>query len=170
MKPTKMRASPWERAEKSALEGERESLPGWAYRAGLDENFELKDALKERYRNARPAIEALRGRVAELEEEIAALVGPNPALPGGTIFDAQISAFSRVRDAYRDAAAPLVALQTTLSGLLRDAVDPLLGGQRGWGQTLQSVRSQRAGDPEVRARSLQRRGLRPEFSGAKREA
>lgn len=60
--------------------------------------------------------------------------------------------------------------EAALSGLLRDAVDPLLGVQRGGDQTLQSVRSQRAGDPEVRARSLERRGLRPEFVGEKPKA
>ncbi|MDP9486248.1 MAG: hypothetical protein M3Q49_10795, partial [Actinomycetota bacterium] len=87
-----------------ALEGERETLPGKAYRAGLDEDYEQEDLLKERYRNTRPELQALRERAGELEEEIGGLVGSNPAIPGGSVFDAMIEGYTRCRDAHRDAA------------------------------------------------------------------
>lgn len=155
------------RHEITALEAERESLPARAYRAGLDEDFELEDELKEKYRNARPTLEALRKRVGELEEEIAALVGPNPGLPGGTFYDAQLTVYGRVLKAYSEAVAPLNEIERQVGAILRDAVGPLAGGEKGWGDTLRGIREQRAGDPEVRARSLQKRGIRPEFVGAK---
>ncbi len=98
------------------------------------------------------------------------LVGPNPALPCGTHFDAQLVAYTRVRRAYTESVAPLNALEQEAAAILRDALGPLAGGELGWGNALKGIRDQRAGDPEVRARSLERRGIRLEFSGAQREA
>ena len=37
----------------AAIRTEREELPDQAYRAGLDEDYELEDTLKERYKNLR---------------------------------------------------------------------------------------------------------------------
>jgi hypothetical protein len=48
-----------------------------------------------------------------------------------------------------------------VGALLGDAVGPLSAGHRGWGNTLQGLREQRSGDPEVLARSLLKRGMRP---------
>ncbi len=148
------------RKQIDALEKERESLPNRAYRAGLDEDWAEEDRLKELYRNTRPALEALRARAGELEEEIAALVGPNPAIPGGTVYDAMIEGYTRCRDAHRDAAAPLIEIQREVSRIMRDAVDPLTDGQKGWGQILVGIRDQRTHDPEVRAHRLEKQAKR----------
>jgi seryl-tRNA synthetase len=143
-----------------ALENDREKLPNLAFKANMDEEFEREDELREKYRNTRPALEALRERAGELEEEIAGLVGPNPAIPGGSVYDAMIEGYTRCRDAHRDAAAPLIEIQREVSRILRDAVDPLTDGQRGWGQILVGVRDQRTHDPEVRAHRLEKQAKR----------
>jgi chromosome segregation ATPase len=148
------------RREIAALENDREKLPNLAFKANMDEEFEREDELREKYRNTRPLLEALRGRVGELEAEIAALVGPNPT-PRGDL-DAMIHAYTVVRETYRESAAPLIEIERQASRILRDAVGPLSAGHRGWGNTLQGLREQRSGDPEVLARSLQRRGMRPD--------
>jgi F0F1-type ATP synthase membrane subunit b/b' len=41
-------------AEIATLRAERETLPDRAYRAGLDEEYEREDELKERYKNLKP--------------------------------------------------------------------------------------------------------------------
>ncbi len=148
------------RREIAALENDRKKLPNAAYRAGLDEDWALEDELKERYRNTRPALEALRERAGELEAEIAELVGPNPAIPGGTVYDAMIEGYTRCRDAHRDAVAPLIEIRREVSRLLGDAVDPLTDGQTGWGQIRKSVEEQRTNDPEVREHRLLKQAKR----------
>ncbi|MDP9475488.1 MAG: hypothetical protein M3R38_07320 [Actinomycetota bacterium] len=144
----------------AALENDREKLPSLAFRANMDEEFEREDELREKYRNTRPALEALRARAGELEEEIGELVGPNRSLPGGSVFDAMIQAYTRCRDAHRDAAAPLIQIQREVNRLLRDAVDPLVDGQKGWGQIRKSVEEQRTNDPEVRAYRAEKQARR----------
>lgn len=140
------------------LEAEREELPNRAYRAGMDEEYEEEDRLKERYKNLKPALEALRREVAELEEEIAELVGPNPtARPD---LDCMIRGYSRVREAYAAAARPLIDLDEQVSRVLRETKDPLIAGQKMWGDTLRGIRDQRAGDRQVHADSLRKRGVR----------
>ena len=153
------------RREIARLEKDREQLPSLAFKANMDEDYEREDELREKYRAIRPALESLRVRAGELEAELGELVGKNRT-PRADL-DAMIFGFERVRDAYGEAAAPLVSLQTRVSVLLSDAVDPLVGGHRATGQTLMGLRSERDGDPEVRARSMERRGIRPEFVGAK---
>ncbi len=143
-----------------AMQTERESLPNRAYRAGLDDEFALEDELKERYRNLKPALEALRERVAGLEAEIAGLVGPNPALPGGTVYDAQITAYTRVREAYAEAVAPLNRIERDAGRILRETTGHLGSGERAWGQIVKGVRDQRFGDPEVREHRLRKQAQR----------
>ena len=150
------------RREITKLEAERETLPNRAYRAGLDEDYEREDELKARYKNLRPTLEALRERVGELEAEVAGLIGRNPGVPGGTFYDAQLTAYTPCRDAYHEAVAPLFEIEREVGAILRPAIAPLAGGEKGWGDTLRGIRDQRASDPEVRRRSLEKRGIRVE--------
>lgn len=147
------------------FQAERETLPNRAYRAGLDEDYELEDELKALYKSLKTELEALPERVARLEAEIAGLVGKNPT-PSGHL-DVLIHSHERVRDTYDEAAAPLIEIKRQVVALLSDAVDPLVAEHRATGQSLMGLRDQRAGDPAVRQRSLEKRGIRPEFVGAK---
>ncbi len=84
----------------AAIRTEREELPDQAYRAGLDEDYELEDTLKERYKNLRLALEALEDRLGSLKKEVAELL-PQPR---GHELDARIQAsasVSRVANAAR---------------------------------------------------------------------
>ncbi len=139
-----------------AMEKERESLPNLAYRAALDGEYEREDELTARYRNLKPALEALRGRVGELEAEVSGLHGPNPALPGGTHYDAQLVAYTRVQRAYAEAVRPLNRIEREVGAILRETTAHLGSGERAWGQISKGIRDQRFGDPEVRAHRLQK--------------
>lgn len=57
-------------ADISRYLSEREALPSAAYRAGMDEDYSLEDGLKVRYKNLKPALEALEERATELREEM----------------------------------------------------------------------------------------------------
>jgi len=69
-------------AEIESMREEREEIPGRAYRAGLDGEYQEEDRLKERYANLKPAIEASERRRSELGAEIAPLL---PRLGGDRV-------------------------------------------------------------------------------------
>lgn len=137
------------RARIREYELEREGIPNRAYRAGLDERWEREDELKERYRNLAPAIAALAEQIASLEAEIVALAGPNRLGPEGTAYDAEVLAYVAVRDVYSEGASPIVEVERQVRRIMRDAVEPLTAAHRYWGQTLQGIRDQRHGSPEM---------------------
>ncbi len=109
-------------AEIAAMTAEREELPDRAYRAGMDENYQLEDELKERFKNLRLALEALEERCGSLKEEISRL------LPRGRghDLDARILASASVTGAAYRARADLEHLKEGLTKALNAAVDPIL--------------------------------------------
>ncbi len=109
-------------AEISAIRTEREELPDKAYRAGLDEDYELEDTLKERYKNLRLALEALEDQQGRLKKELRVL------LPRGRghDLDARILASASATGAAYRARADLEHLKEGLTKALNAAVDPIL--------------------------------------------
>lgn len=110
-------------ADISRLSAEREGLPDRAYRAGMDEDYSLEDELKERYKELKPALEALEEQATELKEEMRRL---NPE--GGDYPTActahQLADAARV--AYT-ARTDLEKLRDRLSEALDKMVDPVAG-------------------------------------------
>ncbi len=104
------------------LSSERDGLPDRAYRAGLDEEYELEDELKERYKNLRPAIEALEDRQGSLKGEVAELL-PQPR---GHDLDARIQATTSVARVAFAARSDMEHLQKGLTTALSTAVDPVV--------------------------------------------
>lgn len=108
-------------AEIAAMTAEREELPDKAYRAGLDEDYELEDTLKERYKNLRLALEALEDRLGSLKREIAELL-PQPR---GHDLDARIKATTSATGAAFAARKDLDYLREEMTKALASAADPV---------------------------------------------
>ncbi len=104
-----------------ALSAEREGLPDRAYRAGLDEEYELEDELKERYKNLKPAIESLEDQQSSLKKELSRL-SPNDR---GWRNDAAIHHTSRVAGTASEERRALEELQDRLVKALDDTVGPV---------------------------------------------
>jgi len=109
-------------AEIAAMTAEREELPDKAYRAGLDEDYELEDTLKERYKNLRLALEALEDRLGSLKREIAELL-PQPR---GHDLDARIKATTSATGAANTARKDMEHLKEGLTKALNAAVGPVV--------------------------------------------
>ena len=107
--------------ELEALTAEREELPGRAYRAGLDEDYQLEDELKERYKNLRLAIEGLEDRRGSLKEELRRL-SPRDQ---GWRNDAAIHHTSRLAGTASEERRALEELRDRLTKALDDTVGPV---------------------------------------------
>jgi len=108
--------------EISAIRTERESLPDQAYRAGMDEDYELEDTLKERYKNLRLALEALEDQQGSLKREIGELL-PQPR---GHELDAHIKATTSATGAAFAARKDMEHLKDSLTKALASAADPVV--------------------------------------------
>lgn len=113
------------RAERdlASLRGERERLPGEAYRAGLDEEFEREDDLKERYKETKKEIEAAEDRVGSLKGELREIV-PRPRFPlgrDGSNLEATLHTSKPVGEAAREARDEIEGLRKRIEEALGDA-------------------------------------------------
>lgn len=108
-------------AEIVRLSAEREEIPNLAYRAGLDQQWEEEDRLKERYANLKPAIEALEERRSSLREEIAGLSPRDSGHPTDSTAH-QYGLVARVAHYRR---RELEDLRDRLTKALDDALDPV---------------------------------------------
>ncbi len=127
-------------AEIEALSAERSELPDRAYRAGLEEDYELEDELKERYKNLRPAIEGLEDRRASLKGEIQRLCPRGR----GHRYDAMIEHTSRVAGTAAEERRVLEELEKRLTEALSATVRPVAdkhNGLRGLVETRSRERS-----------------------------
>ncbi len=116
-------------AEREALEeqiarlrSEREALPDKAYRAGLDEDYELEDDLKERYRKLKPELEDLRWRAGELEREIVDLSPDGDSHPNNVI----VRQYGKVAGTASGPRHELEALKEKLTKALDASLDPVI--------------------------------------------
>lgn len=107
--------------EAESLRAERETLPNRAYIAGLDEDYELEDELKERYKNLKPAIGHLEGRAESLWAEMSGLL-PNSY---GHRNDARIHHTARVAGTAHEERRALEDLRERLLKALDDALKPV---------------------------------------------
>lgn len=101
---------------------ERETLPGRAYRAGLDEEYELEYELTERYRNLKPALEGLAQRAEALEREIHALSPGGDSHPNNVT----VQQYGRVAGTASGPRHELEALKEKLTKALDAAVLPVV--------------------------------------------
>lgn len=108
-------------AEISRLMTEQEELPARTYQAAMDEDWDLEDRLKERYRNLKPALEALRGRSDELRDELA-LLSPRDS---GHPQDVVRFQYGRVASVAHSRRRELEGLRDGVSKALDDALDPV---------------------------------------------
>ncbi len=106
----------------AAVRTEREELPDRAYRAGMDEDYELEDTLKERYKNLRLALEALEDRQGSLKREIGELL-PQPR---GHELDAHIKTTTSVAGVAFAARKDMEHLKDSLTKALASAADPVV--------------------------------------------
>ncbi len=106
----------------AAYEREQEQLPNLAYRAGLDEDWAEEDRLKERYRNLKPALEALEEQRHSLREELRRL-NPNG---GGHLNDVTIEQYARVASVAHGPRAELEALKKGLHETVNATVGPVV--------------------------------------------
>jgi chromosome segregation ATPase len=109
-------------AEISSLKQERESLPGKAYRAGLDEDWQEEDRLKERYRTLKPALEELEERRESLRQELHSLNPAGDDYPG----NATLHQYAQVARVAHGPRTELEALKEKLSKALDDSLDPVI--------------------------------------------
>jgi predicted nucleic acid-binding Zn-ribbon protein len=104
------------------LSSEREALPDRAYRAGLDEDYELEDDLRARYRNLKPALEGLRWRAEELEREIVDLSPDGDSHPNNVI----VRQYGKVAGTASGPRHELEALKEKLTVALDASIDPVI--------------------------------------------
>lgn len=109
-------------AEIARVRDERESLPNKAYRAGMDEEFQLEDQLKERYKNLKPALESLEERRYSLRQELHAL-SPNGDEHPNSITEHHFGNVARVAYGPR---TELEALKKKLTEALDASIDPVV--------------------------------------------
>lgn len=93
-----------------------------AYRAGMDEDFELEDDLKARYKNLGPAIQSLEERRESLRQEIAALSPNGDSHPN----DVVISQYASVASVAAGPRHELEALKERLTKALDASIDPVV--------------------------------------------
>lgn len=124
----------------SSLSAEREALPDRAYRAGLDEDFELEDNLKDRYKNLKPAIAGLEERREALRREIRLLSPDGDDHPNNAL----IHQYAKVAGAAYGPRAELEALATELTKALAAAVDPVTAKHESWKGTTWQLSHDRA--------------------------
>lgn len=127
-------------AEISRLNAEREELPNRAYRAGLDEDYEREDDLKERYRELKPEIEALEARRDALSDELSRL---DPR-GGGHPKDVVIEHLGDVAGVAHGARADLEELKDALTRALDRAVGPVARAHDGTRATVEQLGRDRA--------------------------
>jgi chromosome segregation ATPase len=104
------------------LSEQREALPDRAYRAGLDEDYELEDDLTERYRNLKPALEGLAQRSEELEREIHALCPEGDSHPNNVV----VRQYGKVAGTASGPRHELEALKEKLTKALDLSIDPVV--------------------------------------------
>jgi predicted nucleic acid-binding Zn-ribbon protein len=109
-------------AEITRLRSEREALPDRAYRAGLDEDYEQEDDLKERYRNLKPALEGLAQRAEALEREIVDLSPEGDAHANNVI----VRQYGKVAGIASGPRHELEALKDQLTKALDASLDPVI--------------------------------------------
>ena len=109
-------------AEIARLSSEREALPDRAYRAGLDEEYELEDDLRARYRNLKPELEGLRWRAGELEREIVGLSPEGDSHPNNVI----VRQYGKVAGTASGPRHELEALKEKLTQALDASLDPVI--------------------------------------------
>jgi len=104
------------------LSSEREALPDRAYRAGLDEDYEQEDDLKERYRNLKPELEGLGLRAEALEREIHALNPDGDSHPNNVV----VRQYGGVAGIASGPRHELEALKEKLTKALDASIDPVI--------------------------------------------
>jgi len=104
------------------LSSEREALPDRAYRAGLDEDYEIEDDLKERYRNLKPALEGLAQRAEALEREIVDLSPDGDSHPNNVI----VRQYGKVAGTASGPRHELEGLKDRLTKALDASIDPVI--------------------------------------------
>jgi seryl-tRNA synthetase len=109
-------------AEIARLGAEREALPDRAYRAGLDEEYELEDDLRARYRNLKPALEGLGLRAEELEREIHDLSPDGDSHPNNVI----VRQYGKVAGIASGPRHELEALKEKLTVALDASINPVI--------------------------------------------
>ncbi len=121
---------------------ERETLPDRAYRAGLDEEYELEDGLTERYRNLKPALEGLAQKAEALEREIHALSPGGDSHPNNVT----VQQYGRVAGTASGPRHELEALKEKLTKALDAAVLPVIRQHEDWKATVWQLGHDRAWD------------------------
>ncbi len=121
---------------------ERETLPDRAYRAGLDEEYELEDGLTERYRNLKPALEGLAQRAEELRREIHALNPDGDSHPNNIV----VRQYGRVAGTASGPRHEIEALKEKLSRALDASIDPVIRKHEDWKATVWQLSHDRAWD------------------------
>ncbi len=104
------------------LSSERDSLPDRAYRAGLDEDYEQEDDLKERYRNLKPALEGLAQRAEELDQEIVDLSPEGDSHPNNIV----VWQLAKVAGTASGPRHELEGLKDQLTKALDASLDPVI--------------------------------------------
>jgi uncharacterized membrane protein YqiK len=109
-------------AEITRLGAEREALPDRAYRAGLDEEYELEDDLRARFRNLKPALEGLGLRAEALDQEIVDLSPEGDSHPNNVV----VRQYGRVAGTASGPRHELEGLKEKLTQALDASLDPVI--------------------------------------------
>ncbi len=126
--------------EIARLKQEQEKLPNLAYRAGLDEEWEEEDRLKERYRNIKPALESLENRREALREELHSLNPDGDDYPK----NATIHQYSQVSAVAHGPRTVLEELKKKLTDALENSLDPVIKKHEGLKATTWQLSHDRA--------------------------
>jgi seryl-tRNA synthetase len=124
------------------LGAEREALPDRAYRAGLDEEYELEDDLRARFRNLKPELEGLGQRAEELEREIHALSPDGDSHPNNVI----VRQYGKVAGVASGPRHELEALKEKLTKALDASMDPVVKQHEDLKATVWQLGHERAWD------------------------
>jgi DNA repair exonuclease SbcCD ATPase subunit len=105
-----------------AIRSEREALPDQAYRAGMDEEYELEDDLRARFRNLKPELEGLRWRAEELDREIHDLSPDGDSHPNNVV----VRQYGKVAGTASGPRHELEALKEKLTQALDASIGPVI--------------------------------------------
>lgn len=106
----------------ASLEAERERLPMEAYRAGLDEEYEREDDLKDQYRKAGEELQENRERQRSVSEELKRLLPNEMGHPN----DIEIAAFRDSVQTARRARDELEEIRERITKALATDVQPVV--------------------------------------------
>ncbi len=117
------------------MSAEREGLPDRAYRAGMDEDYALEDELKVRYKNLRPALEALEDRRGSLKDEMRRLSPRDRGFPTDAAMH-NLGVAAGVASAARE---DMEDLRRRLTKALDAATDPVVGEHKNLRATVEQL-------------------------------